>query len=161
VLHALLMQISGYGIRLHNRAEFKTGPSLSIGVAGRSDAAEIRPGSGGLAPIAQTTPMELLSSMAVLKCACRRDKGMRSASFWMKSARGSVAYLGDDLTDERLSLSWHPRPKHPVRPHGAKPSCPVDQAPEELREFLTLWLQAVVGGRFAQGQSLLVLNECV
>jgi len=46
---------------LHNRAEFKTVPSLSIGVAGRSDGGgNSRPGSGGLAPHRANYANELL-----------------------------------------------------------------------------------------------------
>jgi len=82
---------------LHNRAEFKTG-SVALHWRGLDEAtaAEIR-GQVlvGWLPIAQTTPMELLEFDGGIEMRMpARDKGMRSASFWMKSAGGSVAYLG-------------------------------------------------------------------
>ena len=90
---------------LHNRAEFKTG-AVAIHWRGLDDAtaAEIR-GQVllGWLPIAQSTPMELLEFDGGIEMRMPgRDKGDAVRTTLDEiGPEVPVAYLGDDLTDER------------------------------------------------------------
>ena len=137
---------------LHNRAEFKTG-SVALHWRGLDEAtaAEIR-GQVlvGWLPIAQTTPMELLEFDGGIEMRMpARDKGDAVRILLDEIGPGvPVAYLGDDLTDERAFLSLGTLGLSIlVRPAWRETAAALwIRPPEELREFLTLWLQACRGG---------------
>ena len=138
---------------LHNRAEFKTGAvALHLRGFDEATAAEAR-GQVllGWLPIAQNTPMELLEFDGGIEMRMPgRDKGDAVRTILNEiGPEVPVAYLGDDLTDERAFLAlgtaglsvlvrpeWHPTAAAQwIRP------------PEGLREFLTRWLQACREGQ--------------
>ena len=133
---------------LQHRAEFKTG-AVAIHWRGldKAAAAEIRSQTLlGWFPIAQSTPMELLEFDGGIEMRMRgRDKGDAvRCTLDEIGPEVPVAYLGDDLTDERaflalgargLSVLVRPEWRHTAAATWIRP-------PEGLREFLTRWLQA-------------------
>jgi trehalose 6-phosphate phosphatase len=138
---------------LHNRAEFKIA-AVAIHWRGLDEAtaAEIR---GrvllGWFPIAQSTPMELLEFDGGIEMRMPgRDKGDAVRTILDEiGPEVPVAYLGDDLTDERaflalgtLGLSVLVRPEW----HETAAALWI-RPPEGLREFLTRWLQACREGQ--------------
>ena len=133
---------------LHNRAEFKTG-AVAIHWRGLDEAtaAEIR-GQVllGWFPIAQSTPMELLEFDGGIEMRMPgRDKGDAVRTILDEiGPEVPVAYLGDDLTDERAFLALGSRGLSVlVRPEWRTTAAALwIRPPEGLREFLTRWPQA-------------------
>ncbi len=138
---------------LHNRAEFKTG-AVAIHWRGLDEAAaaEIR-GQVllGWFPIAQTTAMELLEFDGGIEMRMPgRDKGDAVRTILDEiGPEVPVAYLGDDLTDERAFLALGTRGLSLlVRPEWRETAAALwIRPPEGLREFLTRWLQACCEGQ--------------
>ena len=138
---------------LHNRAEFKTG-AVAIHWRGLDDAtaAEIR-GQVllGWLPIAQSTPMELLEFDGGIEMRMPgRDKGDAVRTILDEiGPEVPVAYLGDDLTDERAFLALGTLGLSVlVRPGWRETAAALwIRPPEGLREFLTRWLQACREGQ--------------
>jgi trehalose 6-phosphate phosphatase len=138
---------------LHHRAEFKTG-AVAIHWRGLDEAkvAEIR---GrvllGVAPIAQNTPMDLLEFDGGVEMRMPgRDKGDAVRTILDEiGPEVPVAYLGDDITDERAFLALGTRGLTVlVRPEWRKTAAALwIKPPEGLREFLTRWLQACREGQ--------------
>jgi trehalose 6-phosphate phosphatase len=133
---------------LHNRAEFKTG-ALAIHWRGLDDAmvaeARARVLLGWL-PIAQSTPMELLEFDGGIEMRMPGfDKGDAIRIILQEiGPQVPVAYLGDDITDERAFLALGTRGLTAlVRPEFRTTAAAVwIRPPEGLQDFLTRWLQA-------------------
>jgi trehalose 6-phosphate phosphatase len=133
---------------LHDRAEFKTG-AIALHWRGMDEAtvAEIR-GQVllGWLPIAQNTPMELLEFDGGIEMRMPgRDKGDAVRTILNEiGPEVPVAYLGDDLTDERAFLALGTAGLSVlVRPEWHTTAAALwIRPPEDLREFLTRWLQA-------------------
>ena len=133
---------------LHYRAEFKTG-AVAIHWRGLDEAttAETR-GQVllGWLPIAQSTPMELLEFDGGIEMRMPgRDKGDAVRTILDEvGPEVPVAYLGDDITDERAFLALGTRGLSVlVRPEWLETAAALwIRPPEGLREFLTRWLQA-------------------
>jgi trehalose 6-phosphate phosphatase len=133
---------------LHERAEFKTG-AVAIHWRGMDEAAAAETRARvlpGWLPIAQRTPMELLEFDGGIEMRMPgRDKGDAVRTILNEiGPQVPVAYLGDDLTDERafialngvgLSVLVRPKWRKTAAAMWVKP-------PEGLREFLRGWLQA-------------------
>jgi trehalose 6-phosphate phosphatase len=142
---------------LHNRAEFKTA-AVAVHWRGLDEAtaAEIR-GQVllGWLPIAQSTPMELLEFDGGIEMRMPgRDKGDAVRTILDEIGPGvPVAYLGDDLTDERAFLALGTLGLSVlVRPEWRKTAAALwIRPPEGLREFLTRWLQACREGQHRAG----------
>jgi trehalose 6-phosphate phosphatase len=142
---------------LHNRAEFKTG-AVAIHWRGLDEAtaAEIR-GQVllGWLPIAKSTPMELLEFDGGIEMRMPgRDKGDAVRTILREiGPEVPVAYLGDDLTDERAFLAlgtWGLSVL--VRPEWRETAAALwIRPPEGVREFLTRWLQACHDGQHRAG----------
>jgi trehalose 6-phosphate phosphatase len=138
---------------LHDRAEFKTG-AVAIHWRGldKATAAATR-GQVllGWSPIAQSAPMELLEFDGGIEMRMRGvDKGDAVRTILDEIGREvPVAYLGDDLTDERAFLALAGLGLTVlVRPKWRKTAAAVwIRPPEGLREFLTGWLQACREGQ--------------
>ena len=138
---------------LHNRAEFKTG-AVAIHWRGLDEAtaAETR-GQVllGWFPIAQSTPMELLEFDGGIEMRMPgRDKGDAVRTILDEiGPEVPVAYLGDDLTDERAFLALGTLGLSVlVRPEWRKTAAALwIRPPEGLWEFLTRWLQACRDGQ--------------
>ncbi|MGD0793905.1 MAG: trehalose-phosphatase [Terriglobales bacterium] len=138
---------------LHNRAEFKTG-AVAIHWRGLDEAtaAEIR-GQVllGWFPIAQSTPMELLEFDGGIEMRMPgRDKGDAVRTILDEiGPEVPVAYLGDDLTDERAFLALGTLGLSVlVRPGWRETAAALwIRPPEGLREFLARWLQACREGQ--------------
>ena len=142
---------------LHHRAEFKTG-SVALHWRGQDEAtaAEIRSQVLlGWFPIAQSTPMQLLEFDGGIEMRMPdRDKGDAVRTILDEiGPQVPVAYLGDDLTDERaflalgtlgLSVLVRPEWRETAAAHWIRP-------PEGLREFLTRWQQACREGQHRAG----------
>ena len=142
---------------LHNRAEFKTGAvALHLRGLDEATAAETRDQVRlGWLPIAQSTPMEMLEFDGGIEMRMPgRDKGDAVRTI-LDEIRPEVpvAYLGDDLTDERaflalgiLGLSVL------VRSEWRETAATLwIRPPDGLREFLTRWLQACREGQHRAG----------
>jgi len=134
---------------LHNRAEFKTG-AVALHWRGMDEAlaAETRGQVlQGWLPIAQNTPMELLEFDGGIEMRMPgRDKGDAVRTILNEvGPEVPVAYLGDDLTDERAFLALGTAGLSVlVRPEWRKTAADLwIRPPEGLREFLTRWLQAL------------------
>jgi trehalose 6-phosphate phosphatase len=133
---------------LHHRAEFKTG-AVAIHWRGLDEAmaAETR---GrvllGWLPIAQSTPMELLEFDGGIEMRVPGlDKGDAVRTILEEiGPEVPVAYLGDDITDERAFLALGTRGLTVlVRPECRETAAALwIRPPECLRDFLTRWLQA-------------------
>ena len=142
---------------LHDRAEFKTA-AVAIHWRGLDEAtaAEIR-GQVllGWIPIAQSTPMELLEFDGGIEMRMPgRDKGDAVRTILDEvGPEVPVAYLGDDLTDERAFLALGTLGLSVlVRPEWRKTAAALwIRPPEGLREFLTRWLQACREGQHRAG----------
>jgi len=142
---------------LHNRAEFKTA-AVAVHWRGLDEAtaAEIRDQVLlGWLPIAQSTPMELLEFDGGIEMRMPgRDKGDAVRTILDEIGSGvPVAYLGDDLTDERAFLALGALGLSVlVRPEWRKTAAALwIRPPEGLREFLTRWLQACREGQHRAG----------
>jgi trehalose 6-phosphate phosphatase len=142
---------------LHNRAEFKTG-TVAIHWRGLDEAmaAETRARVLlGWLPIAQRTPMELLEFDGGIE--------MRMPGLDQGDAVGTilgeigpeipVAYLGDDMTDERAFIALGTRGLSVlVRPEWHKTAAALwIRPPDGLRNFLTRWRQACRQGQHRVG----------
>ena len=134
---------------LHHRAEFKTG-AVAIHWRGLNEAmaAEIRGRVlQGWLPIAQSTPMELLEFDGGIEMRMRgRDKGDAVRTILDEiGPQVPVAYLGDDMTDERAFLALGSRGLTAlVRPEWRTTAAAVwIRPPEGLQDFLIRWLQAL------------------
>jgi len=133
---------------LQDRAEFKTG-ALAVHWRGLNEAtaAEVR-GQVllGWFPIAQSAPMELLEFDGGIEMRMPgRDKGDAVSTVLDEiGPEVPVAYLGDDLTDERAFLALGTRGLSVlVRPAWRETAAVLwVRPPEDLLEFLTRWLQA-------------------
>jgi trehalose 6-phosphate phosphatase len=142
---------------LHDRAELKTG-AVAIHWRGQDEAtaAETR-GQVllGWLPIAQSTPMELLEFDGGIEMRMPgRDKGDAVRTTLDEiGPEVPVAYLGDDLTDERAFLALGALGLSVlVRPEWRKTAAALwIRPPEGLREFLTRWLQACREGQHRAG----------
>jgi trehalose 6-phosphate phosphatase len=130
---------------LHHRAEFKTG-AVALHWRGLDDATAAETRSQvlrGWLPIAQSTPMELLEFDGGIEMRMPgRDKG--DAVRIILDEIGPdvpVAYLGDDLTDERAFLSLGDLGLSVlVRPEWRETAAALwIRPPEGLRAFLTRW----------------------
>ena len=138
---------------LHNRAEFKTG-AVAIHWRGLDEAtaAEIR-GQVllGWFPIAQDTPMELLEFDGGIEMRMPgRDKGDAVRTILDEiGPEVPVAYLGDDLTDERAFLALGTLGLSVlVRPGWRETAAALwIRPPEGLREFLKRWPQTCGEGQ--------------
>ena len=133
---------------LHHRAEFKTG-AVAIHWRGLDETmgAETRERVLlGWLPIAQSTPMELLEFDGGIEMRMPgKDKGDAVHTILDEiGPKAPVAYLGDDITDERAFLALGTRGLTVlVRSEWRKTAAAVwIRPPEGLREFLTRWLQA-------------------
>jgi trehalose 6-phosphate phosphatase len=138
---------------LHHRGEFKTG-AVAIHWRGLDEAmaAEIRARVWlGWFPIAQNTPMELLEFDGGVEMRMPgKDKGDAVRTILEEiGPEVPVAYLGDDITDERAFLALGTRGLTVlVRPEWRKTAAALwITPPEGLREFLTRWLQACRQGQ--------------
>lgn len=138
---------------LHNRAEFKTG-AIAIHWRGLDDATMAETRSQvlrGWLPIAQSTPMELLDFDGGIEMRMPgRDKGDAVRTILHEiGPEVPVAYLGDDLTDERAFLALGTLGLSVlVRPVWRETAAALwIRPPEGLREFLARWLQACCEGQ--------------
>ena len=138
---------------LDHRAEFKTG-AVAIHWRGLDEAkaAEIRARVLlGWLPIAQSAPMELLEFDGGIEMRMQgRDKGDAVHTILDEiGPEAPVAYLGDDITDERAFLALGARGLTVlVRPEWRKTAAALwIRPPEGLREFLTRWLKACRQGQ--------------
>jgi trehalose 6-phosphate phosphatase len=133
---------------LHNRAEFKTG-AIAIHWRGLNKAMVAETRSQvllGWRPIAQTTPLELLEfdgGIEMRKAGCDKGDAVRTILDEI-GPTVPVAFLGDDLTDERAFLALGARGLSVlVRPVWRKTAATVwIKPPDDLRWFLTRWLAA-------------------
>jgi trehalose 6-phosphate phosphatase len=138
---------------LHHRAEFKTG-AVAIHWRGLDEAmaAEIRARVWlGWFPIAQNTPMELLEFDGGVEMRMPgKDKGDAVRTILEEiGPEVPVAYLGDDITDERAFLALGTRGLTVlVRPEWRPTAAAVwIRPPEGLHDFLTRWLQVCRDGQ--------------
>ena len=138
---------------LHNRVEFKTG-AVAIHWRGLDEATVAATRSQillGWLPIAQSTPMELLDFDGGIEMRMPgRDKGDAVRTILDEiGPQVPVAYLGDDITDERAFLALGTRGLTVlVRPEWRKTAAAVwIRPPEGLLDFLTRWLQACRGAQ--------------
>jgi trehalose 6-phosphate phosphatase len=133
---------------LHNRAEFKTG-AIAIHWRGLSKAMVAETRSQvllGWRPIAQSTPLELLEfdgGIELRQTGCDKGDAVRTVLDEVGPSV-PVAFLGDDLTDERAFVALGGRGLSVlVRPTWRKTAAAVwIKPPDGLREFLTRWLAA-------------------
>lgn len=139
---------------LRNRAEFKTG-AIAVHLRGLDEATAAQARDQvllGWRPIAQCTPMELLEfDVGVEMRMPGRDKGDAVRTILDEiGPEISVAYLGDDLTDEHAFLALGSRGLSVlVRPEWRQTAAAAwIKPPDGLRKFLTRWLQAVREGRY-------------
>jgi trehalose 6-phosphate phosphatase len=144
--------------RLHNRAEFKTG-AVAFHWRGLDEATAAATRSRvllGWLPIAQSTPMELLEFDGGIEMRMPgRDKGDAVRTILDEiGPEVPVAYLGDDLTDERAFLALGTMGLSVlVRPEWRETKAALwIRPPEGLREFLTRWLRACRDGQRRAGQ---------
>lgn len=133
---------------LHNRAEFKTG-AVAIHLRGFDEATATEACGQvllGWRPIAQSTPMELLEFDGGIEMRKPgRDKGDAVRTILDEiGPEAPVAYLGDDLTDERAFLALGTRGLSAlVRPEWRPTAAALwIRPPEGLLSFLTQWLRA-------------------
>jgi trehalose 6-phosphate phosphatase len=133
---------------LHSRAEFKTA-AIAIHWRGLEEAAAAATRSQvllGWLPIAQSTPMELLEFDGGIEIRMPGfDKGDAVRTILQEiGTEAPVAYLGDDITDERAFLALGARGLTVlVRPEWRETAAALwIRPPEGLQDFLTRWLQA-------------------
>ena len=158
----VLQALSGadYWLReqgLDNRAEFKNG-AIALHWRGLDEATAAETRSRvllGWLPIAQNTPMELLEFDGGIEMRMPgRDKGDAVRTILDEiGTEVPVAYLGDDLTDERAFLALGTLGLSVlVRPEWRKTAAALwIRPPEGVREFLTRWLHACREGRHRAG----------
>jgi trehalose-phosphatase len=132
---------------LHNRAEFKTG-AVAIHLRGLDEATAAEARSQvllGWRPIAQSTPMELLEfDVGIEMRMPGHDKGYAIRAILDEiGPKSPVAFLGDDVTDELAFRALGTRGLSVlVRPEWRTTAAALwIKPPEDLREFLTRWLQ--------------------
>jgi trehalose 6-phosphate phosphatase len=142
---------------LHNRAEFKTG-AVAVHLRGLDEATAAQARDQvllGWRPIAQSTSMELLEfDVGIEMRMPGRDKGDAVRTILDEiGPEVSVAYLGDDLTDEPAFLALGTRGLSVlVRPEWRQTAAATwIRPPDGLREFLSRWLQAVRAGQLPAG----------
>jgi trehalose 6-phosphate phosphatase len=142
---------------LHNRAEFKTG-AVAIHWRGLDEptAAETHEHVlQGWLPIAQRTPMELLEFDGGIEMRMPgRDKGDAVRTILEEiGAEVPVAYLGDDITDERAFLALGTRGLSLlVRPEWRETAAALwITPPNDVLDFLTRWLHACGNGHNLAG----------
>jgi len=142
---------------LHNWAEFKTA-AVAIHWRGLDEATAAETRSRvllGWFPIAQSTPMELLEFDGGIEMRMPGlDKGDAVRTILDEiGPEVPVAYLGDDLTDERAFLALGTLGLSVlVRPEWRKTAAALwIRPPEGLREFLTRWLQMCREGQHRAG----------
>jgi trehalose-phosphatase len=133
---------------LHYRAEFKTG-AVAIHWRGLDEATAAETHEHvlqGWLPIAQRTPMELLEFDGGIEMRMPgRDKGDAVRTILKElDSEVPVAYLGDDITDERAFLALGTRGLSLlVRPEWRETAAALwITPPNDLLDFLTRWLQA-------------------
>jgi trehalose 6-phosphate phosphatase len=133
---------------LHNRAEFKTA-AVAIHWRGLDEATAAATRGQvllGWLPIAQNTPMELLEFDGGIEMRMPGfDKGDAVRTILDEiGPEVPVAYLGDDITDERAFLALGARGLTVlVRPEWRKTAAALwIRPPEGLQDFLTRWMQA-------------------
>jgi trehalose 6-phosphate phosphatase len=138
---------------LDDRAEFKTA-AIAIHWRGLDEATAAETRSQvllGWFPIAQNAPMELLEFDGGIEMRMPgRDKGDAVRTILKEiGPEVPVAYLGDDLTDERAFLALGTLGLSVlVRPEWRETAATLwIRPPEGLREFLTRWLQACREGQ--------------
>jgi trehalose 6-phosphate phosphatase len=138
---------------LHHRAEFKTG-AVALHWRGLDDATAAETRSQvllGWLPIAQRTPMELLEFDGGIEMRMPgHDKGDAVRTILDEiGPEVPVAYMGDDLTDERAFLSLGDQGLSAlVRSEWRETAAALwIRPPEGLRDFLTRWLQACLEGQ--------------
>jgi trehalose 6-phosphate phosphatase len=138
---------------LRNWAEYKTA-AIAIHWRGLDEARAAAIRSlvlEGWLPIAQTTPMELLEfdgGIELRMPGC--DKGDAVRTILNEIGPGvPVAYLGDDLTDERAFLALSAVGLSVlVRPRWRKTAASLwIKPPKGVREFLTKWLRVCRDGQ--------------
>jgi trehalose 6-phosphate phosphatase len=142
---------------LHNRAEFKTG-AIAIHWRGLNKAMVAETRSQvllGWHPIAQNTPLELLEfdgGIEMRKAGCDKGDAVRTILDEI-GPETPVAFLGDDLTDERAFLALGARGLSAlVRPVWRKTAAAVwIKPPDGLLEFLTRWLAACREKQYCTG----------
>ena len=141
---------------LHHRAEFKTA-AVALHWRGLDEATAATLRSKvlrGWRPIAQTTPMELLEFDGGIEMRMSgHDKGDAVRTLLKEMApEVPVAYLGDDLTDERAFLALNNRGLTVlVRPEWRKTAAVAwIKPPNEFRDFLNKWLQACREGHISE-----------
>jgi len=137
---------------LHHRAEFKTG-AVAIHWRGLDEATTAQTRGQvllGWLPIAQSTPMELLEFDGGIEMRMPgRDKGDAVRTILDEAGpEVPVAYLGDDITDERAFLALGTVGLSVlVRPEWRETAAALwIRPPEGLREFLARWLRACRDG---------------
>lgn len=141
---------------LHHHAEFKTA-AVALHWRGLDEetSATIRSQVlRGWRPIAQTTPMELLEFDGGIEMRMSgHDKGDAVRTILKEiGPEVPVAYLGDDLTDERAfaALNGHGLTVL-VRPEWRKTTAAAwIKPPDGLRNFLTQWLRASREGHISE-----------
>jgi trehalose 6-phosphate phosphatase len=142
---------------LHKRTEFKTG-AVAIHWRGLEEAAVAQTRAQvllGWLPIAQNAPLELLEFDGGIEMRMPGlDKGDAVRTILDEMGpQVPVAYLGDDITDERAFLALGSRGLTVlVRPEWRKTTAALwMRPPEGLRDFLTRWLQACREGQHHLG----------
>ena len=142
---------------LHKRTEFKTG-AVAIHWRGLEEAAVAQTRGQvllGWLPIAQSAPLELLEFDGGIEMRMPGvDKGDAVRTILDEiGPQVPVAYLGDDITDERAFLALGSRGLTVlVRPEWRKTAAALwMRPPEGLRDFLTRWLQACRVGQLHLG----------
>jgi trehalose 6-phosphate phosphatase len=158
VLHALA-EADGWlkSQGLHHRAEFKTG-AVAIHWRGLNKPMVAEARSQvllGWRPIARDTPMDLLEFDGGIEMRKPgHDKGDAVRTILDEvGPEVPVAYLGDDLTDERAFHALGSRGLSVlVRPQWRKTAAAVwIKPPDALREFLTRWLAACREQQYCAG----------
>jgi trehalose 6-phosphate phosphatase len=150
---------------LHNRAEFKTG-AIAIHWRGLNKAMVAETRSQvllGWRPIAHSSPMELLEfdgGIEMRKAGCDKGDAVRTILDEI-GPNIPVAFLGDDLTDERAFLALGARGLSVlVRPAWRKTAAAVwIKPPDDLREFLTRWLAACREKQYCAGTASSTLKR--
>jgi trehalose 6-phosphate phosphatase len=118
-------------------------------------------------PLAEIEGLGLLEFEAGLELRVGRDKGGAVETILSEAVTaGPVAYLGDDLTDEAafrvVNALNEPHLSVLMRRVGRETAAEIWlRPPEELREFLEMWLRAVEGSattkRLAADEALAVV----
>lgn len=150
--------------QLRHTAEFKAG-SIAVHWRGLSDseAEDLRARvTLGWQPIARHSGLDLLEFDGGIEIRARKaNKGKAVQTFLAETASGiPVAYLGDDNTDESAfrAIAGHGLSVL-VRPHWRQTAAQVWlKPPDEMLEFLNLWLDAVTTSKIA-GSAAAAVNQ--